>query len=327
MYARSLTLLSLLASASSSIVPQIPLSSTSSDTATNETGTPLPLLIWHGLGDQYNNPGIASVGELASEVNPGTFVYAIRLADDGSADKQATFLGDVNAQIDLVCADLAKHPVLSTAPAVNALGFSQGGQFLRAFVQRCNFPRVEALVTFGSQHNGIAEFQACGSGDWLCRGWQGVLKGQTWSSYVQHKLVPAQYYRDPEDLESYLEYSNFLADVNNERSAKNETYRRNLASLEKFVMFVFSEDQTVVPKWSGWFEEVNKTDGARTKLQDRQLYKEDWLGLKQLDQQGKLEFRETKGGHMALSDKILKDVFRKYFSKRVDVPDDDSTLR
>ena len=33
-------------------------------------------------------------------------------------------------------------------------------------------------------------------------------------------------------------------------------------------------------------------------LQDLALYTEDWLGLKTLDQQGKLHFREMEGDHM-----------------------------
>ena len=188
-------------------------------------------------------------------------------------------------------------------------------------------PPVANLVTFGAQHNGIAEFQACKEGDWFCMGWQGVLKGRTWSEYVQRQLVPAQYYRNPEDLGRYLEFSNFLADVNNEREeGRNQTYVENMKGLERFVMYLFEDDATVVPKWSGWFEEFNATSGERIRLQDRRMYKEDWLGLRWLDERGRLEFKKTKGGHMALSDKLLKDVFKQYFSKRVDVLADDASI-
>ena len=30
----------------------------------------------------------------------------------------------------------------------------KGGQFLRAYVERCNKPRVYNLITYGAQHNG-----------------------------------------------------------------------------------------------------------------------------------------------------------------------------
>ena len=124
--------------------------------------TPLPLIIWHGLGDSYASEGMIQVGDLASSINPGTFVYNIQLGASAAEDQRATFFGNLTTQLEQVCADLAEHPILSTAPAVDALGFSQGGQFLRAYVQRCNFPPVRSLVTFGSQHNGITKFQTCG---------------------------------------------------------------------------------------------------------------------------------------------------------------------
>ncbi len=216
-------------------------------------------------------------------------------------------------QVEKVCDDLASHPILSKAPAINALGFSQGGQFLRAYVERCNNPRVEHLVTFGSQHNGISEFQDCTANDWLCQTWRGVLKGNAWGSFSQSRLVPAQYYRDPEDLDNYFEYSNFLADINNEREVKNNTYKENMRRLGRFVMFMFADDTTVVPKESAFFAEVNTTSKVVTKLQERDIYREDWIGLRFLDEEKRLDFRIAEGGHMQLSDEILTDAFKKYF--------------
>lgn len=277
----------------------------------SEDDTPLPLIIWHGLGDNYAADGLADVAALAEEANPGTFTYIIRLDEDASADRTATFFGNLTLQLEQVCADLAAHPILSTAPAVDALGFSQGGQFLRGYIERCNNPPVRSLVTFGSQHNGISEFQTCGSGDWVCKGAQGLLRSNTWSTFVQSRLVPAQYFRDPAQLDEYLEHSNFLADVNNERELKNQTYKENLGKLERFTMVLFEEDETVVPKETGWFAEVN--DGKVTELKDRDIYKQDWIGLKELDEKGALKFEVTEGGHMQLSSTVLKKTFKENY--------------
>jgi len=303
---RLTTIISLLAATGlvqSSVLPAV--------LSIDNNDTPLPLIIWHGLGDNYAADGIASVAELVEKVNPGTFVYVIRLDEDATADRTATFFGNVTTQIEKVCADLAKHPILSTAPAVDALGFSQGGQFLRGYIERCNFPPVRSLVTFGSQHNGISEFQACGATDWVCHGAQGLLRSNTWSSFVQSRLVPAQYFRDPMQYEQYLDSSNFLADINNERVLKNKTYKENLEKLEQFVMYMFEDDETVIPKESGWFAEVEDT--KVTPLKERDIYKEDWIGLKTLDKKGALKFLTTPGGHMSLSDKLLKKVFKEFY--------------
>lgn len=240
-------------------------------------------------------------------------MYTIALAPDANGDRSATFLGNVTEQIAKVCADLAAHPILSTAPAIDALGFSQGGQFLRGYVQRCNKPPVRSLVTFGSQHNGIVEFKGCGATDWLCKGAMALLRGNTWSGFVQGRLVPAQYYRNPnpEEYEKYLEHSNFLADINNERVLKNQTYVENLAKLENFVMYMFEDDTTVIPKESAWFEEVNGTE--ITPLRARKMYREDWIGLRELDRKGGLRFRTTPGEHMDISEKVLNETFREYY--------------
>ncbi|KAK8079628.1 alpha/beta-hydrolase [Apiospora hydei] len=260
-----------------------------------ENDTPLPLVIWHGLGDNYAAEGLQSVGELAEAANPGTFVYYVRMDEQASADRTATFWGNVTTQIEKVCADLAAHPILSTAPAIDAVGFSQGGH----------------LVTFGSQHNGIVDYKACGATDWLCKGAMALLHGNTFSSYVQGRLVPAQYFRDPTDLDRYLEASNFLADINNERVLKNKTYAENVANLENFVMYMFADDTTVLPKETAWFEEVNGTES--TPLRARKLYSEDWIGLRELDRKGGLKFETTPGDHMQLSEKVLNETFTEYF--------------
>ena len=276
--------------------------------------TPLPLVIWHGLGDRFDADGLKDVAALADEINPGTYVHIIKLADDGASDRTATFFGNVTEQVDLVCKQLASDNILSTAPAINALGFSQGGQFLRGYVERCNKPPVRNLVTFGSQHNGIAEFQKCKSAtDLVCLGANALLRSGTWSSFVQSRLVPAQYFRNLDELDSYLEASNYLADINNERALKNETYKENLSSLNKFVMFTFENDTTVIPKETGWFAEVNTTTEHVTLLKDRPIYKEDWVGLKTLDEKGSLVFETLPGGHMQISRKDLKRIMKTYF--------------
>ena len=269
-----------------------------------DNDTPLPLIVWHGLGDSYTGEGLTDVISLAEEMNPGLFTYAIRINEDPSLDQRATFLGNLTEQIDQVCRDLAAHPILSTAPAVDAMGFSQGGQFLRGYIERCNFPPVRNLLTFGSQHNGISAFQGCAPFDLLCKGAQLLLRAGTWTQTVQSKLVPAQYFRDPAQLEQYLEHSNFLADINNERVLKNKTYKENILKLENFVMYLFDEDTTVIPKETSWFGEINEEQYVP--LKNRSIYTEDWLGLKQLDEEGKLVFENINVGICRLVTKCLR---------------------
>lgn len=275
--------------------------------------TPLPVVVWHGLGDYVHSESMKAVEELIESANPGTFVYVIAVDKSSEQDRTATFTGNVSAQIEQVCGELAKHPILSTAPAIDAVGISQGGQFLRGYVERCNWPQVRSLVTFGSQHNGISKFRVCGDNDWICKGAMALLKFNVWSNFVQSRLIPAQYFRDPQnpEYERYLEHSNFLADINNERELKNEKYKANLGSLTNFVMWMFESDTMVSPKESSWFEEVNGTEVIP--LRARQLYREDWLGLRELDRKGGLRFRVAPGDHLENMGELLNKTAAEFF--------------
>lgn len=75
-------------------------------------------------------------------------------------------------------------------------------------------------------------------------------------------------------------------------------------------MYVFEDDTTVIPKESGWWAEVNGTEV--TPLKERAIYKEDWVGLKTLDEAGKLVFETIPGGHMSLGEEMLEKAFRAY---------------
>jgi palmitoyl-protein thioesterase len=290
-------------------------------TSTHDAAS-LPLIIWHGLGDRYDADGMHSIGALAESIHPGTFVYYVRTDDNSDNDRTNTFFGDLNLQIDGVCSALQAVPELRQAHTgdlrVDALGFSQGGQFLRGLIERCEPLQVRTLMTYGSQHNGIAGLRPCGTWDLLCKGATGLMKGNVWSDYVQSHVVPAQYFRTVDDAtglptDVYLEKSGFLADINNERVLKNASYVDKIAALEKFVMVIFEEDTTVIPRESGWFAEVNGTSGAVTPLQRRPIYLEDWIGLKALGEKDGLVFLKNPGDHMQLDDKVLKKTFKEYF--------------
>ncbi|GAM84670.1 hypothetical protein ANO11243_026690 [Dothideomycetidae sp. 11243] len=281
---------------------------------------PLPVIIWHGLGDRFDNDGLADVADIIREVHPGTYVHIIGLASDGSSDQRASFFGNVTAQSDQVCASLSADPLLAASRGrVDALGFSQGGLFLRGLVQRCPGIAVRSLVTFGSPHNGIAALPACRPWDLLCKGAEGALQGNKWSDWVQGNVVPAQYYREVDEVtglggEEYLNRSGWLADLNNERDVKNGEYRARLANLENFVMYLFEEDTTVLPKETSWFADVNLTSGEVTPLKDRLLYTNDWLGLRTLDERGGLMYRTVeKAKHMQLSEALLRQAFGDFF--------------
>lgn len=96
-----------------------------------------------------------SLKESLEKAFPGLYVHLIALGGNEVEDRNKGFFGNVNEDIEKVCGDLKEVVTLRGKGEeiyVDAIGFSQGGQFLRGLVQRCEGVRVRNLVTFGSQH-------------------------------------------------------------------------------------------------------------------------------------------------------------------------------
>ncbi|KAI5955897.1 hypothetical protein KGF54_001399 [Candida jiufengensis] len=211
---------------------------TNTITTTPTTADYRPVILWHGLGDNYNASGIHNVNSLLKDIYPGIFFHSIYIEEDPSSDQQKSLFGDANKEIEIVCKQLQNIPQLTTTTTqgIDAIGFSQGGVLLRGLIERCSGIKINNLITFGSPHMGVMEIKLCNDNDWFCKRRNEILKKQIWFDNVQKNIIPAQYFRDPYELDNYLKYSYFLADINNERDDKNKTYTKNFSSINKLVL-------------------------------------------------------------------------------------------
>ncbi|KAG4100072.1 alpha/beta-hydrolase [Neocallimastix lanati (nom. inval.)] len=282
-----------------------------------------PVVIWHGMGDSCCNPqSIGGFVDTLQELLPDTLIYSLNVSDSESeiVERKNSYFGNVNNHVDYVCSRLHEddlYPQLKDG--FNALGFSQGGQFLRAYVERCNDPPVYNLITYGAQHNGVSTIPGCVNDDSnFCARMKFLVSTNVYGSFVQNNIVQAQYFKSIENYDEYLEKSIFLADINNEREIKNPNYKENMLSLNKFVMIKFEDDDMVIPptsSWFGWIDEFdelipfNKTD----------TYKEDWLGLQTMEKQNQLDFINAPGNHMQVDlDFFIENVFHPYLDELID---------
>jgi len=226
-------------------------------------------------------------------------------------------LGSVNEQIAFVCGKVRSDPQL--AHGFNALGFSQGSQFLRGYVERCNNPPVYNLVTYGGQHQGVAEAPGCMGNATLCEIMDNLLALGAYNPMVQKRSIQAQYFNDPMKQPEYLKESTFIADINNERPAKNATYKANFMSLNAFVMVKFLSDTVVVPRASEWFGKYKTGSlSQEMKMEDTDLYTEDWIGLRALNEAGKVVLKENPGQHMRVDLKqFTDDIVKNYFDNQL----------
>ena len=164
----------------------------------------------------------------------------------------------------------------------------------------------------GGPHAGVFDLPGCvadvrnATHSAYCRAAETAVRFAAYSFPARTAVVQAQYFRDPRFLEKYLTRNAFLPDVNNEKARKNPAYKANLLRLERFVMIRFSEDTIVVPKDSAWFgafrEGTRVADNDVVPLRESRLYLEDWLGLRALDESGRLVMFDCPGQHMAFGD-------------------------
>ena len=134
----------------------------------------------------------------------------------------------------------------------------------------------------------------------LCNLSHDLISFGAYAPWVRKHSVQAQFWRDPWELDNYREYSEFLADINNDRNTaeKNQQYRANILSLKEMVLYRFAEESVVVPRDSSWFSVFDAEQNRVVPLQETALYKEDWIGLKELEQTGRLTFLTAPGDHM-----------------------------
>ncbi|KAA0710346.1 Palmitoyl-protein thioesterase 1 [Triplophysa tibetana] len=263
--------------------------------ASNDT---IPLVIWHGMGDSCCNPlSMGSIKKMVEEEVPGIYVLSLMIGNSVLQDTENGFLMDVNAQVSFVCNQLDQDPKLKAG--YNAMGFSQGSQFLRAVAQRCPYPPMKTLISVGGQHQGVYGLPRCpGESSRICDWIRKELNSGAYTDAVQKHLVQAQYWHDPLNDDLYKKYSLFLADINQERGV-NETYKKNLMSLKTFVMVKFLQDTMVDPVDSEWFGFYKPGQAKELEtLQESAIFKEDRLGLAEMDKAGKLVFLSTDGDHL-----------------------------
>merc|ERR1712156_792871 len=254
------------------------------------------------MGDSCCNP--VSMGRIKQviEDETGGLVISLKIGLSVIDDTINGFLKPVNQQVEMVCQQLADDPQLKDG--YNAIGFSQGGQFLRAVAQRCPNPPMKNLVTMGGQHQGVYGIPNCpGESNFICDLTRKVVSEFIYDNLLQSHLVQAEYWQDPLNHQRYVEKSKFIAEINNEPPYDNKQYAENMKKLEGLVLVKFSEDSMVEPRESSHFEFYEEGSGkVKVPLQNSSLYIEDRLGLRALDEEGKLAFLDCPGDHLQFSD-------------------------
>lgn len=122
---------------------------------------------------------------------------------------------------------------------------------------------------------------------------------------VDNFLAPAAYFKDPEDLihwTKYLIWNDFLPYLNNERwHLKAGQYKQRILDLNKMGLVMFNLDQVVYPKESEFFQEFG-FDGKIIPFNETRMYRHDQIGLRTLDEQGRLQRWTYESHHLSFTD-------------------------
>lgn len=182
---------------------------------------------------------------------------------------------------------------------INIVGISQGGLIARSIVEQCEGLDVHTLFTYGGPHQGVSDIPE-NLGKWYSKPLNWAAGYVSQYLIAQNWVAPADYYRTWWNLDRYFENSIFLPYDNNEKeSAEQSEQKARILSLTNFGMFKWQDDRTVIPKESEWFGYYNKFHQV-VPFKKTDDYKNDYLGLRTLDEAGNLFFYSGSGDHMYL---------------------------
>ncbi|KAG8391538.1 hypothetical protein BUALT_Bualt01G0198100 [Buddleja alternifolia] len=258
------------------------------------TALSIPFVVFHGISDNCRNKGVTHFTTLLSNWS-GSQGYCIEIGNGAWDSWTMPFL----KQTAIACEKVKKMSELSEG--YNIIGLSQGNLVGRGVIELCDgAPPVRNLISLAGPHAGIAAVPLCGSAV-VCILVDFLIELAIYSDYVQEHLAPACYIKIPTDIDEYKKGCKFLPKINNE-IYKNSTYKERFASLDNLVLIMFEHDKILVPKETSWFGYY--ADGSWDILlpaQETSLYTEDWIGLKTLDEAGKVKFVNVSGSHLEIS--------------------------
>lgn len=255
-----------------------------------------PVAVFHGLGDACINSGMNEFTKfIGKELGVVSHCF-----ETGKG-----FSESMNHQVEKACDEIKKHKDFQGDFSV--IGLSQGGLIARYIVEECNTAgKVKNLVSVGGPQMGVAKFPHCDKKSIDCDLMNSVTDDVVYSKLTQSSVGPAGYFRKYNNEEAYQKGSSFLAPLNNESGSINPEFKSKFSLLERVQLIMFSEDTMIIPKETAWFGFWDKDKNIQS-YRSTNLYKNELIGLKKLDQSGRLNFDSIEGDHLQFKNQDILD--------------------
>lgn len=257
----------------------------------------LPVVLIHGIS--ANKDTLNHVKDLVEANIPGVYVRNLEIGDG----KHHSWAWTLNKQVDFVCDELSKDPLLKDG--FNLWAVSQGGLISRGYIERCNNPPVYNFVSWLAPQAGVYGVPEV-TPDCLqylhnssfCHFLESIMDTFCYQSWVQGIASFPGYWVDPFKLDTYVQKSVYLADIDNLRPQKNETYRRNMLGLHRLLLVHSTKDKVIYPHESTmWATFAPKSRNVIRPLQETEMYQKDWIGLRTLAESGRLRVANSTIAH------------------------------
>ena len=240
-----------------------------------------PIALFHGIVDSCNMKNTSTlVSDLQRDL--GVHVECIEIGN-GFMDSVVKPIWD---QVEEACEKIKNNPNFQGKFSI--LGISQGTLIGRYIIEKCDIKgQVINYMSFDGPQMGIASIPkiTCGSlCEWLCNSTASL------AYKLRDVVAPCGYYKYKFDQETYHKTNTFLKMLNNEYEERDEDVYRRFSSLEKVKLIKSLGDTVITPIDSSWFEFYDKEGVKIVPLKESDFYINDNIGLRKLDEEGKVYF-------------------------------------
>jgi palmitoyl-protein thioesterase len=254
----------------------------------------IPVVVFHGINDNC----LGWMGKLSDQFGKRLNSYS-KCIETGAG--VSSYLTSIKSQAVKACEEINQDQNFDGDFIVVAV--SQGNLIGRHILQACQMKgKVTKYVSIGGPHMGIGKVPNCpADSKYYCKVIQSLAKNIVYFKLLQNYVAPAGYFKDNYHYDNYLIYSSLLADLNNERKLKNENYKKRFSNLDKLILIKFTKDEMIYPNDSEWFQYYKNNSEEVERLEESEFYKNDFIGLRSLNEENKVVFAQINALHIKFS--------------------------